>query len=742
MRDERFERLWSLFEDRAAARSIALTAQARRWLQEWLAESLRQPVEGARSGGLEAGLARVFGALVDLLADAPEIAGPVGLALLRAALAQLGWGRSDDFPVVAEAAGEGRGRGTTKGTVERAEPGADRPWEDRDWMRAEDVGSSEKVGYDASDSPPPGGRAIRPAPSRDRPEASPEFGMRESEGPGEPIDSEPRQPSAPMGAGPRAPAPDSKSESEPDPPRAAYARLDAPEVAIAGKELEVAVGLAEKPSPGVVGGPMERPPASVGPYKLTVQLVAEGCRLREGETWRRELPVTAAKPYPAELFHLVPEAQAEPLRARTIQAFYSVEGQTTGMALRPLAVARDEAHAAAAPPQPPEPGLDMSLPTKETAPDLEVRILLDQDHPGRLLWTFQTPYAGIDLPDPRLQTDIGDQPREFARQLVDKVNKREGQVGIFPFLSGVGRTVADKLPQEEGFDFWNLLRAVAAKKAKDEGPPNVLILSQEPYVPWELAEFPAPLLDAAAPPFLAAQANVGRWVLARSRPKQPPPTAVEVHSAAVVSGVYNRPGWRRLPEAEAEAEALASDLDAAGQPLARLLKLKAAKVNAATQEVLDLLGGPAGPRADLLHFAVHGIYDPNGMEEGLMLVDGQALDPMEVKGQDLPNGPFVFLNACQVGSASKILGDYAGMAEAFLAAGAAGVVAPLWSVKDALARKIALDFYAAVQDGACPAAALREARKSFQAAAKPQSATYLAYQFFGHPALKLNFSIP
>ena len=72
---------------------------------------------------------------------------------------------------------------------------------------------------------------------------------------------------------------------------------------------------------------------------------------------------------------------------------------------------------------------------------------------------------------------------------------------------------------------------------------------------------------------------------------------------------------------------------------------------------------------------------------------------------------------------SKVLGDYAGMASAFLKAGAVGVVAPLWSVKDTIAREIATAFYQALAAGSSPAAALREARKSFRSSTEAKSAT-------------------
>ena len=192
---------------------------------------------------------------------------------------------------------------------------------------------------------------------------------------------------------------------------------------------------------------------------------------------------------------------------------------------------------------------------------------------------------------------------------------------------------------------------------------------------------------------------------------------------AVVWGVYDRPPWRPLKEAEEEAKTISATYGAV-------------TVNADSQKVLDCLSGI--PKADVLHFAVHGIYDPTSVLDGLVLVDGEFLDPMQVKGSTLGAEPFVFLNACQVGSGSKILGDYAGMAEAFLYAGASALVAPLWSIKDSIARSIALHFYEQVFAGAAPADVLRRERARFKDTPDTLSATYLAYQFFGHPAMKLS----
>jgi CHAT domain-containing protein len=194
---------------------------------------------------------------------------------------------------------------------------------------------------------------------------------------------------------------------------------------------------------------------------------------------------------------------------------------------------------------------------------------------------------------------------------------------------------------------------------------------------------------------------------------------------AVVSGVFGgRAGWRRLPEAEEEARVLREDHGAGG-------------IDATLPKVLAFIQGD--PVVDLAHFAVHGKYDQTGAQDGLVLVDGEVLNPDQVRGADLAGAPFVFLNACQVGAGNQVLGQYGGMAAAFLYAGASAVIAPLWSVQDATARKLAVSFYQelAEQRETRPAEVFREARGRFGQAVEEGSVSYLAYQFFGHPSMKL-----
>jgi CHAT domain len=251
--------------------------------------------------------------------------------------------------------------------------------------------------------------------------------------------------------------------------------------------------------------------------------------------------------------------------------------------------------------------------------------------------------------------------------------------------------------------------------------PTVLLLSEEAYVPWELATMPTPI-DPSIIGFLGAQVTIGRWVLATDRPSLPPPRLVHVDGMIVISGRYEQPGWSRLEHAEAEAAALVERYQAIG-------------VDAVTDKVVGcLLGDPA---ADVLHFSLHGKYDPGSAKQGLVLVDGDVIDPLVVKGGALAEAPLVFLNACQVGTGQQTLGDYAGLAESFLFAGASAVVAPLWSIDDGVASALAERFYTRAFAGEAIAEIVRAERAAFGTGAEPNSSTLVAFQFFGHPSMHL-----
>ena len=131
----------------------------------------------------------------------------------------------------------------------------------------------------------------------------------------------------------------------------------------------------------------------------------------------------------------------------------------------------------------------------------------------------------VETPDAPVRIDVGDDPASDLRRIADEMAKVEGQPTQYVTLRGIGLTIADQLPAE----FWDVLARISARV--HGRPPSILFLSAEPYVPWELAVVDPPL-DPDLPPFLAAQATVGRWVLGQRRPPLPPPMTLTVNGFA------------------------------------------------------------------------------------------------------------------------------------------------------------------------------------------------------------------
>lgn len=514
----------------------------------------------------------------------------------------------------------------------------------------------------------------------------------------------------------------------------AYAQLDCDETVIAGAEFELAIGLAPTPSLGVIETDditIVPPPGTPDEYILTVHVAVEGFNIRDGERWRNQLAVTPIQPYPTVIVHLRPEMPAGDHTLRVINATYEIGGQVVGAAFRPVVVISNPDVEAPAPPRPG--ALDVAMPTGEVPPDLTV-VLHEGEEPGRLWLVMGTPYADdVTPPDEKIAVDVGGDAREYARLLIDYMNALEGKPGLWDALVGKGRLLAEQLPNV----FWTTLRDVAdrVRTAGDHWPPTLLLLSDEPYIPWELTAMASELLDHDAPPFLGAQVSMGRWVLKRAQ--LPPPHELEASEIAVVTGDYSSiPGWPALKAADGER----TELEA---------RYGAVSVDANYAAVRAVVNGT--PPRDVLHMAIHGKYDEHSVANGLILADRTVLDSDKVRGLDMTGRPFVFLNACQVGTGSEVLGDYSGIAAEFLNAGASGVIAPLWSVQDDIAKSVALTFYERVFSGSSVGEAVRSARAGFMPPTDPPadadatgsepggapSATFMAYQYFGHPDLRL-----
>jgi len=510
----------------------------------------------------------------------------------------------------------------------------------------------------------------------------------------------------------------------------AFPRFDAPGVVVPKQAFEVVVGLQKEQQAGT-GGTAMILPTEQPRFDMEVQLVAPGFDVPGGV--RRTFEVDRAN-LEGSVVRFDVVAPDQPQLAR-ITIEFSHGGSLTGMAWRDIAVAPagaavdvalEEGSSAVASADPME------------AADLVVSINFGAEETG-LVWTFTTRHD-VTLPAGVVETAFDeDDARSFALKRITTAGEAEGSQLIDEQVMGIARLVADAMPNE----FWEVLGGVWARVGD---VPSVLLISADPFVPWELASTedryvdPA-LVDADRPTLLGAQVRVGRWAppgpkppRGPQRPALPPPTAVRVAKMALVIGDYlETAGVRPLPEARQEGEALAA-------------RYPSVKLTATEDDLDDLLedeleesGEPVA--VDAIHFSCHGLVDANNpARNGIVLSDAAPrLNSVMIYGSKIGKRaePFVFLNACQLAQIGvENLGDYGGMAGAFLQRGAAGFVAPLWAVRDTVAREVAEEFYRlTIEEGVVVGEALRRIRGRFDSAENVPSTTYLAYTYYGHPDL-------
>ena len=221
-----------------------------------------------------------------------------------------------------------------------------------------------------------------------------------------------------------------------------------------------------------------------------------------------------------------------------------------------------------------------------------------------------------------------------------------------------------------------------------------MVLSTEPFIPWELVHLTDPAASTSVP---AETAFLGQLGLVRWRWRTWPPEQLRVRRgrAHVIAPDY--PGEYRLAESPGEVAYLRD-------------ALSAESVEPIIGPVLALLQSGA---FDLLHFvghgtaAVHDIADAKLLLQGTVDAEGRyKREPLRVSivarflQCDRTGGPLVFLNACQAGRLGHQLTSLGGFATAFLDNGAGAFISSLWSVGDVPAATFASTFYAALLDGA------------------------------------------
>jgi hypothetical protein len=264
---------------------------------------------------------------------------------------------------------------------------------------------------------------------------------------------------------------------------------------------------------------------------------------------------------------------------------------------------------------------------------------------------------------------------------------------------------------------------------------NVIVLSTEPFIPWELLHLKAP--GAAQLPretcFLG-QLGLVRWRWAGWPPQQ---LALRPGRARYLVPDYPDDNLR-LPFVADEQRYLSEEVGAT-------------RVVPHFREVRDLL---RDADIDLLHFAGHAAANSTDIADAHLLLEGRrepdpslgtgdryVSEPLRVSvvAQNLSTAPgarpIVVVNACQAGRLGHQLSSIGGFAEAFIGGGAAVFVSSLWSVGDAPAATFVTTFYDRLRTGSTLAEATIAGR---EAARAHGDTTWLAYTVYGHPEARIH----
>lgn len=527
--------------------------------------------------------------------------------------------------------------------------------------------------------------------------------------------------------------------------REAFPRIDVesgtdrPDVVVVDQPFEVTVGLQARKDRALVSA---SPVTFVAGETVTLELVLlfDPDSISVSGQARAQLLVSDGDPYPAATFTCTAlyDDELDPQRRLGMQLLR--DGQVVSVAWRTL-VAVDDVDDVAGAPTPPRREmtlLDLDPLVGDEPPDLVVSVCRADAGSATFVWTAYAADPAVSVPDLpsscTLDSDVAAFALEARRGVQFSTDAAKDYLDIAGRAHRIGRAVPEGIQEA--------IRELVEKPGRAAAP-SMLLLTEEVSVPWELAAFDPPFTDGwgGESPFLGAHVAVSRWPLTEHKPKPRPRNTILVREGAVLTADYEGvPGWGRLDSAMAEA-----------QEIAALFDPPAAQVAPELWAVTDLFRGrPAG---DVLHVALHGQYDGAGDQEGLVLLakspaggaTAQFLSAVDLENGDLDRGPFVFLNACQVGTDERVLGDYGGFASTLLRIGATAVVAPLWNVRDDVAAEFARRFYATTLTADTPvsvAESVRALRATYteaevRAGTPGLHATLVAYQVFGHPCLRL-----
>lgn len=237
------------------------------------------------------------------------------------------------------------------------------------------------------------------------------------------------------------------------------------------------------------------------------------------------------------------------------------------------------------------------------------------------------------------------------------------------------------------------------------------ILSDEPYIPWELLKLQG--RGGEEGPYLCEAFRVTRWL------RDFPQTVYDLPLHAIA---FVLPTDSGLPCSKGEEEDL----------IALVGPERVTEIEPTLSGVKTAL---AGGDYDGWHFSGHGSVRAQDPNRAVIILEDGVLTP-ESLGNARENlsrlRPLIFLNGCNTGQAGFSLTGIGGWAQQSLAAGAGAFIGTLWPVRDSKARAFAQAFYQHFLGGEPFGEAVRQARLHIRDQF-PGDPAWLAYTVYAHP---------
>jgi tetratricopeptide (TPR) repeat protein len=239
-----------------------------------------------------------------------------------------------------------------------------------------------------------------------------------------------------------------------------------------------------------------------------------------------------------------------------------------------------------------------------------------------------------------------------------------------------------------------------------------LIVSSEPWIPWELVRPEEPGHPGR---FLCEAFLLGRWLA---------PQAVPDRLDLDRLGLLVPPS--RLQYGQDEVDFVKGLLGEAARDIPPYLH--------------DVLSALRSEEYGALHVVGHGRFTPDVPERSIVPLGDSPLTPDKITGQNktlfAARRPLVFLNACEVGRQGYALSGLGGWAPTLIEVGASVFLGSTWRVTDRLAKRFAETFYNALWTGRTVGEAVREARSAIREGTDP---SWLGYVLYAHPLAQVTF---